>query len=1319
MQKILLAVALVAGLVTTIAAQNLRFTPVVKPTQGGSTQVGNFKLDYTIGEPAQKTLRNGNLVFTEGFEQNEKPLAPTAPTSQTVCSDTAVTFVFTGRIAGHGADQVEWAYDSAFTYSTYCSTDSVLKIQVQPNQKDTIWLRSRVSSSKLVSDSIVYVVLTVNFKPQPPTPPAPISVSSDTAYTFHFTNLRPGFGGNQLEWTLDSAFATSWFMTCYDTTIAGKDTSDCTITLTVPADSSALLWVRCIDTVSGCVSDPRSSIAIVADVYQRQPINVDTIINVCKGYNTYITIPNSVDTLRYDLLADTGRVAYAYGNDTALLINSGNIYTPTFFTVFVTDTLTGDTATLGGSILVNPIGAVDTNVYFDGDTLVYIGDTIYYEAGAHNGMTVVYSIPDSNATVNSTTGCVYNITDTIFTLRATIYGLAGCGSVYKDLLVHTTDVAPPVAPAPKTLIVDTDMVVTITFDSIQMGAGGDRIQWATHEDFSDIHTILPYGSISIALEPGMDTTIWLRTISRVTGKKSKAVTTEARSTYPIISAGLLDKSKWKIKYGEEFTAYENGGVQSTDFTDNWALNYCWENNCSATSCVNHALWSEKNPVDNSISRGYANINNDGSAGEVTISNGKAIFTATAITPFTTDCQSNGRYYYDHQFNYRTGHITSRTQKVDVSKPGILEVRAKMPAEHGVWPALWVFGSAEYDIMENSEGKNKATFNVHDWKQKDITGMLHRVCGRTFEKQTPCDFSQDFHTYSMVFSTEKLVFFVDGKETWSIDRTNGSPFPSDAALNESTAMPIMLGIGVREDATDNSYVMEVEYIRYYTPSDGTNDLPQSLLNVHSGIPRTLESLNANGQQSSPNNCLLPIINTFERKTHDIGLSKIAYTNEAGSQKIYYRGFNFDRKCYNAYLHAGQWYEYPLVYWINDVKGGITVDGDRVYYYSTDFEIKFFQWVGNEWANFNTGVYTNGSFTVDHLGRLFYIGRNDGNVWAWCPTDDTHGTAIQVTSDGNAVWNLSVHSCGCLLFYEDNNHNLRQQSWWNNWRNQNIVVDHSIAQLTASMALDETHSKVYFPDWSSHMNSYTWDYNSKNTNGFKKLGDICAAFDNAEGYTTNSSGVGLVPYENPQAFITLNNDNSMIYFLGYDNNIWYYFNDNDPQTDGGNWNKTPLDYFGAGTSYNSQRPVSNGLMAFEPGEEGKFFYVGMDKKMHYVSWLDADNPITCVGLGDYGTANSYKTDEESTTTGIVTSMQDSIFVVSVYPNPSDNLFNFSIKPVTQAPFTLDVFDVNGHSIFRETYEVSRAVLNTETFANGVYYYKIRTRTGVVSGKLLKFK
>ncbi len=1331
--------------VSNCFSQNIQITQITQPTTGGRVQNGNLILDYTIGEPHFGTLQNNNLMLTGGFQQSEIPQAPVAPASQTVCSDTAYTFVFPNFRAGAGGDQIEWSLNSDCTGSNTITSGDTLSITVAIGNTDTIWLRSRVSGSGMVSNTIVSAILKVNLKPAPPTPPAPVAVNSDTAYTFNFANLHPGFGGNQLEWSFDSSFATSWLMTCYDTTMNGKDTSDCTISFTISPQSDTMFWLRSIDTLTGCVSNAKASIAIVTNIFQRQPITVDSVINICSGTSTTIKIFSSNHSNHYDLLTDTGTVTSIYGNDTTLNISTGNVFTNTFFTVLSTDTTTSDTIELG-YVLVSVLGAVDTNVYIEGDTLVYVNDSSLYHGTAMYGIKAIYSIINGSATVDSSTGWVYSMSGDSFTLRATMYGSTSCGNTYEDLKVHVTDIAPPVAPTPKTMIVDTDIVVAVSFDSIIVGAGGDEIEWSVRATFDEYSTINPYGTISINLAPGMDTIIWLRSNKKSTGKKSKAVFTRARTLHPLLSAGLLDKTHWSIQnnlsdefdWPFTFPEFNNDPIifPTNKFSDKWALNYCWGEDCSSSFCDNHSIWTS---VTDGSGTAYFNKENDGSGGEVTFANGIASFKSERLTPeYVTDCVIPGRADYpQNTFYYKGGLICSKNY-IDLSKPGLLEVRCKTPAGVGAYPAFWTFPGIEFDVMEdpievtNDEGRMTSVIHT-SWGPSGVW------CGRAIWKKTLCGYTQDWHTYSVVFSTSKIIFFVDGKETWSIDRDaqTGTKFPFDNAYGLARII-LASGTtgGVNNTIGDPDYEMLVDYIRYYQPADGTANLPHSLQNTVSNVAKTLESLNANGQQdppNTPNNRLLEITNTTDHQTHEILYGKIAYTNETnlGLQKLYYTGYipgtngsSGARKCYNAYLDNGLWYEYPLVDWITDILGEVTADKDRVYYLSSSLEIKYFQWVYNTscscstWVNFGTGVYSHGSFNTDNLHRLFYIS-DDDNIEVLQPTNTSNGNQLQITNGNDVCCGLTVHSSGIMMFYEDENEVLKQTVWLNNTGYHSSIGNSTPLPL---FALDENRWRLYYIDKNDEdIHQYDYSFPQQSQSVFTKLGGNPLCSDN-----NNAISIPLpfysfpVYYSHPKGIIALSNDKDEIYYRGKDNRIWYYFTDYDHGINASgnsikqNWYKTPVNYSEA----------AGGTLVFEPYDLGKLFFAGGDRKLHVADYLDADNPVDCPSVY-WGDHDAYKTDNSDYTENrtdknnkIITESEN--ISISILPNPSLNTFTIFINGLqNDGVADIKIQGPDGRIVYNAVLSnTAKAVWVASNANSGIYYCLITTGSGkVVSGKMIK--
>jgi len=101
--------------------------------------------------------------------------------------------------------------------------------------------------------------------------------------------------------------------------------------------------------------------------------------------------------------------------------------------------------------------------------------------------------------------------------------------------------------------------------------------------------------------------------------------------------------------------------------------------------------------------------------------------------------------------------------------GTAEARIKLTSGAGLWPAFWALGAdrwpdtGEMDILENVGDSTWTNFAIHgpgysgakcfDFRQRfpdggDITG---------------------WHVYGMTWTPDALVFAVDGKERWRIDR----------------------------------------------------------------------------------------------------------------------------------------------------------------------------------------------------------------------------------------------------------------------------------------------------------------------------------------------------------------------------------------------------------------------------------------------------------------------------------------------------------------------------------------------------------------------
>lgn len=122
--------------------------------------------------------------------------------------------------------------------------------------------------------------------------------------------------------------------------------------------------------------------------------------------------------------------------------------------------------------------------------------------------------------------------------------------------------------------------------------------------------------------------------------------------------------------------------------------------------------------------------------------------------------------------YTSGKITTRGKFS--AAPGLVEARLKVPAGQGLWPAFWMLGASypatpwprcgELDIME-FRGSRPATISsaIHG---PGYSGNTPFVRARSL---TPRNFSDDFHTFGVVWDSARVQFFVDDTLHYSVTR----------------------------------------------------------------------------------------------------------------------------------------------------------------------------------------------------------------------------------------------------------------------------------------------------------------------------------------------------------------------------------------------------------------------------------------------------------------------------------------------------------------------------------------------------------------------
>jgi len=157
----------------------------------------------------------------------------------------------------------------------------------------------------------------------------------------------------------------------------------------------------------------------------------------------------------------------------------------------------------------------------------------------------------------------------------------------------------------------------------------------------------------------------------------------------------------------------------------------------------------------------------------------------------------------------------KSQGLRKFKYGKFEIKAKLPASKGTWPAIWMLGSnfpdvgwpnsGEIDIMEQ-KGTDKNT----------VLSTLHypgNFAGNGPSKGTSLSTSTtQFHVYSVDWSSSKIEFAIDGNVFHTFTNNSNTPFNADFFFIFNIAMGGTLGGTVDANFTESS--MEIDYIKVY-------------------------------------------------------------------------------------------------------------------------------------------------------------------------------------------------------------------------------------------------------------------------------------------------------------------------------------------------------------------------------------------------------------------------------------------------------------------------------------------------------------------------
>ena len=165
------------------------------------------------------------------------------------------------------------------------------------------------------------------------------------------------------------------------------------------------------------------------------------------------------------------------------------------------------------------------------------------------------------------------------------------------------------------------------------------------------------------------------------------------------------------------------------------------------------------------------------------------------------------------FNYTSARLLSKGKFS--FKYGKVDIRAKLPAGGGTWPALWMLGDnistvnwpacGEIDIMEHVGNQlNKIYGTLHHPGHSGANGDGATV-------NIP-NVTSEFHLYSLDWGPSQIKFYVDNQLFYTFANNSSLPFNQNFFFIMNVAMGGNFGGAV--DPNFTSSTLEVDYIRVY-------------------------------------------------------------------------------------------------------------------------------------------------------------------------------------------------------------------------------------------------------------------------------------------------------------------------------------------------------------------------------------------------------------------------------------------------------------------------------------------------------------------------
>jgi beta-glucanase (GH16 family) len=162
--------------------------------------------------------------------------------------------------------------------------------------------------------------------------------------------------------------------------------------------------------------------------------------------------------------------------------------------------------------------------------------------------------------------------------------------------------------------------------------------------------------------------------------------------------------------------------------------------------------------------------------------------------------------------YVSGILT--TQNSFSQKYGYFEIRSKVPAGTGVWPAFWMLANdggwpPELDVLEGRGQRPGDLAMTTHWRLPS-TGRIES-CGFDFAQP---DAAMAFHDYGVLWLKDRVIYFIDRKPVSDISVPIGFDDPMYMIVNLAMGAKYFQGVGFVDWESPNMVEFEIDRISAY-------------------------------------------------------------------------------------------------------------------------------------------------------------------------------------------------------------------------------------------------------------------------------------------------------------------------------------------------------------------------------------------------------------------------------------------------------------------------------------------------------------------------